>query len=265
MDLTKPVVMGIINITPDSFYVNSRRQDEKQILEQAEKMLSEGAAILDCGGYSTRPGADDISIQQEKSRVLPAIETIARHFPESIISVDTFRAEVAEAGINAGAAIINDVSGGSLDREMIPTIGKLQVPYILMHMRGTPQTMKALTNYDNLMKDLLTYFHIKIKELYLAGVKDIIIDPGIGFAKTADHNFEILRKLNYLNILNYPILVGLSRKSFIYKTLETDPEESLNGTSILNTISLMNGASILRVHDVKAAAEAIKLYNRIYH
>jgi len=259
IDLSEPRVMGILNITPDSFYDGGKFTEETTILKQAEKMLMEGATFIDVGGYSSRPGAADISEEEEKKRTLPAIEAIAKRFPESAITIDTFRSEVARLAVEAGASMINDISGGSLDKKMFDVVGALQVPYILMHMHGSPQTMATLTNYENLLKEVVDYFHQKVHSLYTSGVKDIIIDPGFGFAKTIEQNFELLRKLDYLKVLEKPILVGLSRKSSIWKTLTIKPEEALNGTTSLNTVALLKGASILRVHDVKEAVEVVKL------
>ncbi len=259
IDLSEPKVMGILNITPDSFYDGGKFTEETKILKQVEKMLEEGATFIDIGGCSTRPGAKDISEEEEKKRVLPAIEAILINFPQIIISVDTFRSSIAKIAVEAGAAMVNDISGGSLDKKMPEVVASLQVPYILMHMQGTPQTMASLANYENLLKEMIDYFHQKINVFQALGVKDIIIDPGFGFAKTIDHNFELLRKLEYLRILEKPMLVGLSRKSTIWKSLAIKPEEALNGTTSLNTVALLKGASILRVHDVKEAVEVVKL------
>ena len=259
IDLSEPKVMGILNITPDSFYDGGKFTEETKILKQAEKMLKEGATFIDIGGCSTRPGAKDISEEEEKKRVLRAIEAILINFPQIIISVDTFRSSIAKIAVEAGAAMVNDISGGSLDKKMPEVVASLQVPYILMHMQGTPQTMASLANYENLLKEMIDYFHQKINVFQALGVKDIIIDPGFGFAKTIDHNFELLRKLEYLRILEKPMLVGLSRKSTIWKSLAIKPEEALNGTTSLNTVALLKGASILRVHDVKEAVEVVKL------
>jgi dihydropteroate synthase len=259
IDLSRPRVMGILNVTPDSFYDGKKFNDESSILSQVEKMVKEGADFIDVGGYSTRPGAAEIPLGEELSRVLPVINSIVKKFPEAIISIDTFRAEVARASVEAGASMINDVSGGELDEKMFPTVASLQVPYVLMHMRGTPQTMTQQTSYDNLIKEMIDYFHNKIFLLQNMGVKDIVIDPGFGFAKTVEQNFEILNKLEQFQILGKLILVGLSRKSMIWKTLKSNAEEALNGTTVLNTIALMKSASILRVHDVREAKEVIEL------
>ncbi|QMU29850.1 dihydropteroate synthase [Adhaeribacter radiodurans] len=263
LSLASPIVMGILNVTPDSFYEGSRHTTTDEVVAQAEKMLAEGADILDIGGYSSRPGATDISVDEEKARVIPAIEAIRRAFPGTFISIDTFRSEIAQAAVQAGASIINDISGGSLDDKMFATAATLKVPYILMHMRGTPQTMKQLTSYDNLIVELVTYFEHKVAQLRAAGVVDIIIDPGFGFAKTVEQNFTLLRNLNEFSLFELPILVGLSRKSMTYKTLGIEASEALPGTIALNTVALLQGASILRVHDVKEAVQTIKLVSRL--
>ena len=263
IDLSEPKVMGILNVTPDSFFDGGKFTGKDKILHQTEKMLLAGATFIDIGGYSSRPGAKDISEDEEKSRVIPAIEIIFKNFPDSIISVDTFRSAIAKNAIEAGAAMINDISGGSLDKKMPEVVASLQVPYILMHMQGTPQTMANMTNYDNMLKEMIDYFHQKIYAFQTLGVKDIIIDPGFGFAKTVAQNFELLKKLEYLKILEKPMLVGLSRKSMIWKSLNMQPEDALNGTTSLNTIALLKGASILRVHDVKEAVEVVKLMKLI--
>jgi dihydropteroate synthase len=260
IDLSSPKVMGIINATPNSFYAESRKTSEKDILKQVEKMLEDGADFIDVGGYSTPPGAPKVDETEELNRVLPAIENILKQFPETLISVDTFRANVAEKSIEAGAAIINDISAGNLDPEMMKTVAKYQVPYIMMHMRGTPQTMKDLNQYDDLLQDILFYFSEKISEARALGINDLIVDPGFGFAKNIAQNFELLSKMELFKTLELPILAGLSRKSLIYKTLNTSAQEALNGTTFLNTIALSKGANILRVHDVKEAVECTKLY-----
>jgi dihydropteroate synthase len=255
--------MGIINITPDSFYDGGKTFSEKEILKQAEKMLSEGATFLDVGGYSTRPGAEDISDTEEIRRVLEAIENILKRFPGTLISIDTFRSEVAKKAVEAGSAIVNDVSGGILDNEMYKTVAKLKVPYILMHMRGTPKTMVKLTDYKNVTIDVLKDLAEKIVLARAEGINDIIADPGFGFAKTREQSFELLNNLQLFQNLKVPILAGVSRKSMIYKTLETSAENALNGTTSLNTIALLKGASILRVHDVKEAVECVKLFENL--
>ena len=263
IDLSEPKVMGILNVTPDSFFDGGKFIRQNEILKQTEKMLLAGATFIDIGGYSSRPGAKDISEDEEKSRVISAIEIILKNFPDSIISVDTFRSAIAKNAVEAGAAMINDISGGSLDKKMPEVVASLQVPYILMHMQGTPQTMANMTTYDNMLKEMIDYFHQKINDFHTLGVKDIIIDPGFGFAKTIDQNFELLKKLEYLKILEKPMLVGLSRKSVIWKSLNMQPEDALNGTTSLNTIALLKGASILRVHDVKEAKEVVRLMKLI--
>jgi len=263
IDLSVPKVMGIINVTPDSFYDGGKTFSEKEILKQAEKMLLEGATFLDVGGYSTRPGADEISENEEIKRVIEAIESILKNFPETIISVDTFRSEVASKSVEAGAAIVNDVSGGILDTEMYKILAKLKVPYILMHMRGTPKTMVKLTDYKNVTIDVLKDLAEKIALAHASGINDIVADPGFGFAKTREQSFQLLNNLELFQNLNVPILAGVSRKSMIYKTLETSAENALNGTTSLNTIALLKGASILRVHDVKEAVQCVKLFENL--
>lgn len=263
VDLRVPVVMGILNITPDSFFEGSRVSTESQILKQTEKMLAEGATFIDVGGYSSRPGAEDISIPEECSRVLKAVNAIVKEFPKALISIDTFRSEVAIQGIQAGAVIINDISAGELDPKMFETVASFRVPYIAMHMRGNPKTMSNLTVYQNLTREITSYFADKINRLKALGVNDIIIDPGFGFAKTIDQNFELLAHLEFFKNLERPVLVGLSRKSMIWKTLGTTPENALNGTTALNMTALLKGANILRVHDVKLAVEVIKLYSKL--
>ena len=257
----KPLVMGIINLTDDSFYSGSRFSGTDIILAQAEKMLNEGAAILDIGGQSTRPGSIRISEEDELKRVIEPIAAIAQRFPESFISVDTYYSFVAEKAVAAGASIINDISAGSMDEKMIRTVSKLNVPYVLMHMQGNPAIMQQAPSYTDVVKEVLDFFIFKTDELRKEGIKDIIIDPGFGFGKTISHNFQLLKNLGALKILGAPILAGLSRKSTVYKTLKVPVEESLNGTTVLNTIALMNGASILRVHDVKEAKQIISLYS----
>ncbi len=261
MDLSVPKVMGILNVTPDSFYDGLRYTDEASILKQVEKMIAEDADFIDVGGYSTRPGAEEISEEEEVKRVLPAIELIVKNFPDAIISIDTFRSAVARQAINSGASMINDISGGNLDDAMYQVVAELNVPYILMHLRGTPQTMAKQTDYENLLKEITDYFHQRIYQLHQLGVMDIIIDPGFGFAKNVGQNFELLRNLDYLRILGKPVMVGLSRKSMIWRTLKIKAENALNGTTSLNTIALLKGASILRAHDVREAKEVIQLIN----
>lgn len=261
----KPLVMGIINTTPDSFYEGSRFMDVQEILRQAAKMLAEGAAILDIGGQSTRPGSEQVGASEEMERVVSAIETVSLHFPEAIISVDTYHASVAQKAVEAGASMVNDISGGSLDEAMISTVGALNVPYVCMHTKGSPEDMQRHAVYEDVAREVLDYFIKKAALCRRAGIKDLIIDPGFGFAKTIGHNFELLRNLETLKMLDCPIMVGLSRKSTIYKTLGTDAAGALNGTTVLNTIALLNGANILRVHDVKEAVEAIALVSRYDH
>lgn len=263
VDLTTPVVMGILNVTPDSFFEGSRYTTETEILKQAEKMLREGATFIDIGGYSSRPGAENISVEQECARVIKAIAIILKEFPEALLSIDTFRAEVARQAVQEGVNIINDISAGELDSKMFDTVASLNVPYIAMHMRGTPQTMMELTTYTNLAGEIMSYFLEKIERLKSLGVSDIIIDPGFGFAKTIDQNFELLSHLDHFKNLDRPILAGLSRKSMIWKTLGITADAALNGTTALNMTALMKGANILRVHDVKEAVEAIKLYSKL--
>lgn len=260
IDLSVPRTMGVLNVTPDSFFDGGRYETRDAILRQAEKMISEGADFIDIGGYSTRPGAREIPVEDERARVVAAVSTIAKRFPGTIISVDTFRSEVAVAAVEAGASMINDVSAGSLDDTMFTTVARLGVPYIAMHMRGTPQTMQGLTDYQDIVLDIIDYFHKKLHTLRQLGVKDVVIDPGFGFSKTVSQNFHLLHHLQTFSILQRPVLVGLSRKSMIWRTLETDPASALNGTTALNTIALIKGADILRVHDVREANELIKLF-----
>lgn len=264
IDLGIPRVMGILNITPDSFYTGSRFRDKDEIVKAAEKMLTEGADFIDVGGYSSRPGATDISPEDEKQRVLPAINYILQEFPDTIISVDTFRSDVALDAVKlCGAAMVNDISGGEGDPGMFSLIAELNVPYILMHMKGTPSTMQKNPQYNDVISEILTWFGNKSVTLRESGVKDIIIDPGFGFGKSPSHNFELLRRLSEFSVIGFPVLAGLSRKSMIWKTLDITPDDSLNGTTILNTIVLMKGVNILRVHDVKEAVETVRLISMI--
>lgn len=259
--LTEPVVMGILNLTPDSFYAGSRIDyTTDALLERAAKMIGDGAFILDVGGQSTRPGSSRVTATEEADRVLPAIEALHKTFPQQLISVDTFYASVAKAAVAAGASIVNDVSAGTLDANLLPMVAGLGVPYVLMHMRGNPQTMQQNPQYENVTLEVFDALSFKLKELQTAGINDIIVDPGFGFGKTATHNFQLLRELAFFHQLQKPLLVGLSRKATVYKTLGLTAEEALNGTTVLHTIALLNGANILRVHDVKEAAEAIKLF-----
>ncbi|RRB07182.1 dihydropteroate synthase [Larkinella rosea] len=261
LDLATPVVMGILNVTADSFYAESRVQSVDQAVDQAGIMILEGASVLDIGGYSTRPGAIDIDSEAEANRVLPIFEALVRAFPDFALSVDTFRASVARQAVEAGAVMVNDVSGGTLDPLMFETVAQLGVPYVLMHMRGTPQTMTEHTVYQNLVPDILFEMQEQFLKLRALGQNDILIDPGFGFAKTPQQNFQLLNQLESFQSFHAPLLVGLSRKSTIWRTLNIRPEEALNGTTVLNTIALTKGAAILRVHDVREAVEAIQLLN----
>jgi dihydropteroate synthase len=261
LEIESPIVMGIINVTPDSFYEGSRNTSVDAALKLAEQMMAEGATILDIGGQSTRPGSRQLSVQQEMDRVLPVIEKLSKQTPHSIISIDTFHSEIAKAAVAAGASIVNDISGGLLDDHMLSTVASLNVPYICMHMKGSPQTMQKLADYKNVVNQVMEYFVERITACKNAGIKDVIIDPGFGFAKMIQHNFQLLRSLEAFSIFNKPVLLGVSRKSTIYKTLNTTADEALNGTTVLHTIGLQKGASILRVHDVKPAMECIRLLN----
>ncbi|MHA6281376.1 dihydropteroate synthase [Salinimicrobium sp. CAU 1759] len=263
IDLSVPKVMGVLNLTPDSFYDGGRRKRREDHMHQAEKMLAEGADFIDVGSYSSRPGADDISEEEELKRILPVVEELAERFPDVILSIDTFRSKVARQCVEAGAAMVNDISAGNLDEKMMETVAQMQVPYIMMHMRGNPQTMKDLNSYNNLVQDILFYFSEKIDRARDYGINDLIIDPGFGFSKNIEQNFELLSKLQLFKNLDLPILSGLSRKSLIYKTFNTTPDNALNGTTALNTVALMNGTNILRVHDVKEAVECVKLLQRL--
>lgn len=256
--------MGILNVTPDSFYDGGKFKNETELLKQVEHMLTFGASFIDIGGYSSRPGADFVSEDEELNRVVPIVKLILKNFPETLISIDTFRSYVAKASVQEGAALINDISAGHEDSNMIKTIGDLGVPYIMMHMRGNPKTMQQLTSYDDLIKEMLSYFAERISKAHEAKINDIIIDPGFGFAKTLDQNFELLNKLDLLKLADKPILAGVSRKSMIYKTLKTDANNALNGTTALNMVCLQKGASILRVHDVKEAMECVTLFNQLH-
>ena len=259
IDLSSPKVMGILNITPDSFYDGGKYNSEKAIIKHVEQMLLEGATFIDIGAYSSKPGADFVSEDEELARILPIITRVLKEFPEALLSIDTFRSRVAKECIQMGAALINDISAGKLDDTMLNTVADLHVPYIMMHMRGTPQTMQKQTVYNNLVKDILFYFSERIAAARQLGIVDMIIDPGFGFAKTLEQNFELLNQLELFNMLELPLLVGVSRKSMIYKTLQNSASQALNGTTALNTIALQKGANILRVHDVKEAIETIKL------
>ncbi len=260
IDLSTPKVMGIINLTPDSFYAGSRKPLVEDAVQQAGKMLADGATFLDLGAYSSRPGADDISVQEETDRLLPAVEAIVAAYPDAVLSIDTFRAQVAEVAIKAGAHIINDISGGQLDEQMFTTVAKLQVPYIMMHMKGNPKTMQQLADYKDVFGEVYDYFVERYDALKQLGVKDVIIDPGFGFAKKPEHSYQLMSRLQEFESLNLPILAGVSRKKMIYSLLENTAADALNGTTVLNTIALTKGAKILRVHDVKEAVEAVKLW-----
>ena len=264
MELQSPQVMGILNITPDSFYAGSRKQTEADILSRTRQILEEGASIIDIGAYSSRPNAEHISPDEEMQRLRTALHLINRDFPDAVISIDTFRADVARMCVEEyGAAIINDISAGQMDEQMFTTIAQLGVPYIIMHMQGTPQDMQTNPHYENLLKEVFFYFSEKVQRLRDLGVKDIILDPGFGFGKTLEHNYQLMNHLEEFSVFDLPLLVGISRKSMIYKLLESTPEEALNGTSILNTIALLKGANFLRVHDVKAATEAIAIVQKM--
>jgi dihydropteroate synthase len=264
IDLSTPLVMGIVNITPDSFFQESRKQSESEIVNRVRQILEEGGRIIDIGGQSTSLTSSLIPATEEFNRLEPALRIIRKEFPDAILSVDTFYSEVAKPAVEKyGVNIINDISGGQIDGKMFDTVARLNVPYILMHMRGTPQTMQQHTGYDNLIQEILYYFSERIAKLNLLGVNDIIIDPGFGFSKTMDQNYQLMAYLKYFNIFEVPILAGISRKSMIYKLLECSPQESLNGTTVLNTVALLSGAAILRVHDVKEAVECVKIAKKI--
>jgi dihydropteroate synthase len=263
VDFSRPKVMGILNITPDSFYDGGKFQNEKEILLQTEKMLNEGASFIDVGAYSSRPGADWVSEQEELKRIVPVVILLLKEFPRILLSIDTFRSKVAIETVAAGAALINDISAGNMDRQMFKTIAQLQVPYIAMHMQGTPQTMQQNPNYENITTDLIHFFSKKIHQLHQLQIKDIIIDVGFGFGKTIEHNYQLLQDLSFFKSLNAPILAGISRKSMLYKTLGITAKDALNATSSANTIALLNGANILRVHDVKEAIECVKIVGQL--
>jgi dihydropteroate synthase len=263
LDLSVPKVMGILNVTPNSFFDGGKYKNEEEIVSQVGKMLQEGATFIDLGAYSSKPSAEFVSEQEEIDRIVPAIELILKHFPEALLSIDTFRAQVAKASIESGAAIINDIAAGELDHNMFDVIADYKVPYIMMHMRGNPQTMQSLTQYDDIVKEMLFYFSEKVKKARSLGINDLILDPGFGFAKTTDQNYEVLQKMELFNLLELPVLAGVSRKSMIYKTLNNSAQEALNGTTVLNTIALTKGAKILRVHDVKEAMECITLFDKL--
>lgn len=263
IDLSIPKVMGILNITPNSFFDGGKYKNEDEIISQVDKMLSDGATFIDIGAYSSKPSAEFVSEQEEIDRIVPVIGLILKHFPKTLLSIDTFRADVAKISIENGAAIINDIAAGGLDEKMFDVIAQYKAPYIMMHMRGNPQTMQSLTHYDDIVKEMMFYFSEKVKKARSLGIKDLILDPGFGFAKTIDQNYEVLQKTELFNLLELPVLVGVSRKSMIYKTLNNSAQEALNGTTVLNTISLIKGAKILRVHDVKEAMECVTLFNKM--
>ena len=263
MNFSVPKIMGILNVTPDSFYDGGRYNSKHKIQKQIEKMIVSGADIVDVGGYSSRPGAKEISIEDELNRVIPVIEIIKEKFPKTIVSIDTFRSRVASEAITSGADIVNDISGGNLDSNMFETVSKYKVPYIMMHMRGNPENMMSKTNYDNITKDVSRYFSENIDKAKSFGINDIIIDPGFGFSKTTKQNYELFNNLEFFKEFQRPIIIGVSRKSMIYKTLNTSPEKALNGSSVLHTISLIKGVNILRTHDVKEALECVKIVSQL--
>jgi dihydropteroate synthase len=263
IDLSTPKVMGILNITPNSFFDGGKYKNENELLERVQKMLNEGADFIDVGAYSSKPNAEFVSEEEEISRIIPVVNLLLKHFPDIILSIDTFRAGVAKVCIENGAAIINDISAGKLDDKMLETVAEFQVPYIMMHMKGTPQTMQTFTQYDDIIKEMMFYFSERIAFARALGINDLIVDPGFGFAKTLEQNYEVIKKMELFQMLELPLLVGISRKSMIYKTLETNAESALNGTTFLNTIALTKGAKILRVHDVKEAVECVRLFNKL--
>ena len=264
MDLSEPQVMGILNVTPDSFYAGSRGVTERYILERLQQIMDEGASMVDVGAYSSRPGAQEVSVEEEMERLRAGLEVIREHRPDAIVSVDTFRADVAKMCVEEyGVAMINDISAGQMDKDMFTTIARLGVPYVIMHMKGTPQTMQTNPQYEHFLKEVFYYFSEKVQKLRDLGVKDIIIDPGFGFGKTLEHNYELMNHLEEFALFELPLLVGVSRKSMIYKLLGATPEEALNGTTALNTIALQKGANILRVHDVREAVEAVKIVQKM--
>jgi dihydropteroate synthase len=263
INLSTPKIMGILNVTPNSFFDGGKYSNENELRSQVEKMIAQGATFIDIGAYSSKPNAEFVSEAEEIARIVPVISLIQKQYPEVLLSIDTFRSEVARVCIENGAAIINDISAGKLDEKMLETIAKYNVPYVMMHLRGTPQTMQTYTNYDDVVKEMLLYFSERIAQARYFGINDLIIDPGFGFAKTVEQNYEVLQKLELFNILELPILAGISRKSMIYKTLGTVPEKALNGTTVLNTLALTKRAKILRVHDVKEAMECLTLYGKI--
>ncbi|WP_026724963.1 dihydropteroate synthase [Flavobacterium sasangense] len=263
IDLSTPKVMGILNVTPNSFYDGGKHKEINSIIHQVDKMLSEGADFIDIGAYSSKPSAEFVSEEEEIKRLVPIVKSLVETFPNIVLSVDTFRAQVAKASVENGVAMVNDIAAGLLDDKMLETVAELKVPYIMMHMRGNPQTMQSLTDYNDIVKEMIFYFSERIQKARSFGISDIVIDPGFGFAKTVEQNYEVLHKMELFEMLELPVLVGVSRKSMIYKVLESSPQEALNGTSVLNTIALQKGAKILRVHDVKEAVECIKLVSKL--
>jgi len=263
IDLSIPKVMGILNVTPNSFFNGGKYKNEEEIIAQVDKMLSEGATFIDIGAYSSKPSAEFVTEAEEIERIVPVIELILKHFPQALLSIDTFRAKVAKASIESGAAIINDIAAGELDDKMFDVIAEYNVPYIMMHMRRNPQTMQSLTQYDDIVKEMLFYFSEKVKKARALGINDLILDPGFGFAKTIDQNYDVLQKMELFNLLELPVLAGVSRKSMIYKTLNNTAQDALNGTTVINTIALTKGAKILRVHDVKEAVECVTLFGKM--
>ena len=264
IDFSTPKIMGILNVTPNSFYDGGKFTLNENGLSQVGKMLEEGATFIDIGAYSSKPNAEFVSEEEERSRILPVVQSILKQFPDALLSIDTFRSEIAAVCIENGAAIINDISAGNLDEKMMDVVAKYNVPYIMMHMRGTPQTMQSQTNYENIIKEILYYFSEKVSKARSLGINDLIVDPGFGFAKTLEQNYEILQNLELFKMLDLPILAGISRKSMVYKPLGVTANEALNGTTVLNTIALTKGANILRVHDVKEAVESVKLFEKSY-
>ncbi|MBC7845704.1 MAG: dihydropteroate synthase [Flavobacterium sp.] len=263
IDLSTPKVMGILNVTPNSFFDGGKYKNESEMISQVGKMLADGATFIDIGAYSSKPSAEFVSEEEELQRIVPIVNLILEYYPETLISIDTFRSEVAKVCIENGAAIINDISAGNLDDKMLETIAKYNVPYIMMHMRGTPETMQKMTSYDNIVKEMLFYFSERVAKARSLGINDLIVDPGFGFAKTLEQNYEVLQKMELFEMLELPLLAGFSRKSMIYKTLNSSADEALNGTTVLNTIALTKGATILRVHDVKEAMECVTLFNKL--
>ena len=264
IDLSTPKIMGILNVTPNSFFDGGKYKNQQEILSQVELMLSQGATFIDIGAYSSKPNADFVSVKEEIARIIPVVDLILKHFPKALLSIDTFRSEVAQLTIENGAALINDIAAGSLDEQMMAVVAKHNVPYIMMHMRGTPQTMQTMTDYEDIVKEMLFYFSQKVHQARSLGINDLILDPGFGFAKTTDQNYEVLQKMELFQMLELPLLAGISRKSMVYKPLHSNASEALNGTTVLNTIALTKGAKILRVHDVKEAMECITLSNKLY-